>query len=439
MIRGDFGDERKIKPFNWHRAFPEVFKHGGFDAVIGNPPYVSIRTTDFNALTKPYFKEHYQLAAGQYDIYALFVERAEKLLQDGGLNGFIMPKRMTTNENFQPLRKFYLSKLRIESYVDAGTPFEQASVETNIIVTSKSKNTRIKVYRFDKANELQFIQKINIKTADSMPFLIFPFLLRKETLQIIKKIQECRYAELGDFCTITRGFECGFNHPLISKKKSKYKMIRGENIKRYLIIESDDYVQPDFEGNPQVFKTKDIFLKTPKLVTKFVSNNIEFAIDTFGYCNTNVVYNVHVNSKIDLCFLLGILNSSVVSFWFKNIYVNDDTLFPHIQKNQLASIPIPPLDLSSKTGKKTYDDIVRSVEQLLQSYAAKKGVIFSERKLIEDKIAHYENKINEAVYQLYALTAEEIDVVEGRAKVRDEVFSVPSRRDNGRCRKYRSK
>ncbi|MDR3233886.1 MAG: N-6 DNA methylase, partial [Planctomycetaceae bacterium] len=400
---GDFGDERTIKPFHWQRAFPKVFEQGGFDAVIGNPPYVSIRTTDFNVLTKPYFKEHYQLATGQYDIYALFVERAEKLLQDGGLNGFIMPKRMTTNENFQPLRKFYLSKLRIESYVDAGTPFKQASVEANIIIASKSKNTRIKVCRFDKANELQFIQKINIKTADSMPFSIFPFLLRKETLQIIKKIQECRYAELGDFCTITRGFECGFNHPLISKKKSKYKMIRGENIKRYLITEGGYYVQPDFDGDPQVFKTKDIFLKTPKLVTKFVSNKIEFAVDTFGYYNTNVVYNVHINDKIDLHFLLGILNSPAVNFWFKNIYVNDDTLFPHIQKNQLASIPIPLLDLSDKTGKKTYGDIVRSVEQLLQSYAAKEGVILSERKRIEDKIAHYENKINEIVYQLYGL------------------------------------
>jgi hypothetical protein len=107
----------------------------------------------------------------------------------------------------------------------------------------------------------------------------------------------------------------------------------------------------------------------------------------------------------------------VVNFWFKNIYVNDDTLFPHIQKNQLASIPIPPLDLSNETDKKAHDDIVRSVEQLLQSYTAKEGVIFSERKRIEDKIAHYEKKINETVYQLYALTPEEIAIIENDEKI----------------------
>ena len=102
------------------------------------------------------------------------------------------------------------------------------------------------------------------------------------------------------------------------------------------------------------------------MLTKFVSNNIEFALDEVGYCNTNVVYNVHIKDNTNIKYLLGLLNSKVVNFWFKNIYVNDDTLFPHIQKNQLASIPIPIIDLTKKSDKEIHDKLVNLVDNMIE-------------------------------------------------------------------------
>jgi len=180
-----------------------------------------------------------------------------------------------------------------------------------------------------------------------------------------------------------------------------------------MIADTDYYVRPDFRNNPKVFKQREIFLTIPKLVTKFVSNTIEFAMDTVGYCNTNVVYNVHVDEGVNLYFLLGVLNSKAVNFWFKIVYVNDDTLFPHIQKNQLESIPIPQIDLTDKLQKKVFDEIVLRAGNLLELYQEKENAMFgSAVKSTEQKIAYCEDRINALVYQLYGLTDEEIKTVE---------------------------
>ena len=406
----DFGEERRIKPFSWQKNFPAVFKQGGFDCVIGNPPYVSIRTTDFNTAIKPYFKSRYKLAVGQYDLYALFIERAETILVEGGRCGFIMPKRMATNENFRQLRRFYRSRLLLETYVDSGMPFAGASVETNMLIAIKESGQDsqiIGVFKLDREGEPRLWHLVSANVIDTMPFEIFPFLIPPQCFYIIQKIQSLDTVPLGNLCTIIRGFECGFNNPKIGKWKTAYPIIRGEHVRRYHIEPTDYYVKPDFKNEPGIFKTKCVFLTVPKLITKFVSNNIQFALDTIGYCNTNVLYNVHVLKGTNIHYLLGLLNSKLLTFWFQYVYGNDDKLFPHIQKNQLESIPIPSADT------KIQSEIVKHVDRLLQLYRdLPLATLSSHREQIQSKIDYSEDRINALVYELYGLTEEEIKVIE---------------------------
>ena len=410
-------DDTVIRPLSWKKTFPQVFREGGFDVVIGNPPYVSIRTTDFNSAIKPYFKSHYKLAVGQYDLYALFVERAEKILAENGKCGFIMPKRMATNETFQQLRQFYRSQLLLESYVDSGMPFAGASVETNMLIATKRTeldSQEINVYKLDREGIPQFWHSVSADIIGDMPFEIFPFLIPPQCLSIIQKIQSLNTVPLGNLCTIIRGFECGFNDPRIGKRKTAYPIIRGEHVRRYRIEPTNYYVRPDFKKEPRIFKTKDIFLTVPKLITKFVSNNLQFALDTVGYCNTNVLYNVHVHKDTDIHFLLGLLNSRLVNFWFKYMYGNDDKLFPHIQKNQLESIPILPIG-STKEKNELCDAITSQAKNLLRFYREKSEMFMSSRvHQIERKIDYCEDKIDDAVYRLYGLTDEEIALIENQ-------------------------
>ncbi|MGB2847626.1 MAG: DNA methyltransferase, partial [Saprospiraceae bacterium] len=92
----DFGEEKKIKPFSWERGFPEVFKEqGGFDVVIGNPPYLRMQgLQETQSFAIDYYKQYYQSAeSGNFDIYVLFDERGLKILNKKGILGFIQPHK----------------------------------------------------------------------------------------------------------------------------------------------------------------------------------------------------------------------------------------------------------------------------------------------------------------------------------------------------------
>ena len=105
--------------------------------------------------------------------------------------------------------------------------------------------------------------------------------------------------------------------------------------------------------------------------------------------------------------------SKVVNFWFKNIYVNDDTLFPHIQKNQLASIPIPKLDFSKKEDKKKHDRLVKLVDSII---AINKKLVGESnpntKEILERQVRALDGEIDKLVYGLYGLSDNEIRIIE---------------------------
>jgi len=96
----------RINPFDWEKEFPEIMKRGGFDAVIGNPPYIRIQTMKEWAPSEvEIYKEHYTSASkGNYDIYVVFVERGLSLLNKSGRLGFILPHKFFNAQYGQPLR-----------------------------------------------------------------------------------------------------------------------------------------------------------------------------------------------------------------------------------------------------------------------------------------------------------------------------------------------
>lgn len=339
---------------------------------------------------KQIYRQNYELALGQYDLYVLFIEQGYHLLLESGTLSYIVPTRLLSNENFMSARLFLKDKLYINRYVNAQAPFETASVEANIMVCSKSiKSEKVASYKYNnETKQFELLALADRDIVQSMPFSIFPLVYTNEILNLFSKIQEAETKPLGDYIDITRGLECGYKDSCISSIPTPYPLIKAEQIRRYFIKgESGLYCSPDF-SNPSKFKTKSVFESKPKLLTKFCSNEIQFALDNVGYYNTNSVYNCAVSNIETAYLLLGILNSPIISFWFNIAYMNIDGLFPHIQKNQLESIPIPIL------GKHLCEQII---------------------SLVKDYISYNNNdnvrRINNIIYDFFQITESELSII----------------------------
>ncbi|HEX7859922.1 MAG TPA: N-6 DNA methylase [Verrucomicrobiae bacterium] len=125
------------KAFHWQSAFPEVFAQGGFDVVIGNPPYVR---QEFLTPYKPWLEQHYETFHGKADLYVYFYELGTRLLKPGGLLSFIVTNKWMKASYGEPLRRFFGEKAWIKSVVDFGHAkqiFEEADVFPSIIVVEK--------------------------------------------------------------------------------------------------------------------------------------------------------------------------------------------------------------------------------------------------------------------------------------------------------------
>lgn len=134
----NLGLERTIKPFSWKKSFPEVFRQGGFDVVIGNPPYVEFKQLDEKI--KKALEPYYESARGKYDLFIPFIERAIKLTKPEGLTSFILPSMFTKRDYGQAIRKYITTNSKIEQLVYFGDfqVFDQVTIFPFIFVFSKS-------------------------------------------------------------------------------------------------------------------------------------------------------------------------------------------------------------------------------------------------------------------------------------------------------------
>lgn len=156
--RLDLDDEerRRINAFDWQTEFPEVSKAGGFDAVIGNPPYVRIQTMkEWAPLEVEFYRERYVAAGkGNYDIYVVFVERGLQLLNPKGRLGFILPHKFFNAHYGEPLRGLIAQGRHLSHVVHFGHQqvFDGATTYTCLMFLDAAP---VKSCRFDAVHHLE--------------------------------------------------------------------------------------------------------------------------------------------------------------------------------------------------------------------------------------------------------------------------------------------
>ncbi len=246
--------------FVWEEEFAEVFAQGGFDVVIGNPPYV--RQELLNAEDKAYFKEHYKTYHGTADLYVFFVERAYSLLRDNGLFSYIFPNKWMRANYGKALREWLKDK-KVEEIIDFGdlNVFEDAT--TYPIVMKMSKSSEVGIFKSLELNTLEFadlemyVEKHHALTdqtrLDVKGWTLSDVLVQK----LMEKITNAG-TPLGEYVNgaIYRGVLTGLNEAFVINEETKERLINedaksvevikpflaGRDIKRYETPHADNYL-----------------------------------------------------------------------------------------------------------------------------------------------------------------------------------------------------
>ena len=376
--------------FLWHTWFKEIFDNGGFDIVIGNPPYINVKNGIQDAIKQTY-KENYKTAVGQFDLFTLFIEKGLALSNNGILT-LIVPKPIINNENYIIARQLLLNK-GLTNVITGSNIFENAGVESCIVIAKES--TGYLVSEVDNNRTIINKYLIPVRVSLRLPFSMISTELNSEKLSIIEKIQNNKHVLLGKLVDVTRGIEGGKTDGCITLTPNKYKLIRGQDCVKYSIIPANLYCVYDY-GNVTKFKPLDLYFNT-KLLIRRVANELISTVDYDNYLCLNTIYCGRIlDGNYKYTFVSAILNSSLMNYWFRNIFVLTDKLFPYIRKSQLDYIPI----------------VVASIEQQQTIADLVDKILVIKKANPQADTSTLEYEIDQQVYALYNITPEEIAIIE---------------------------
>jgi len=150
------------KAFKWEEEFKQIMDGGGFDVIIGNPPYFNIQTIE-DRLQKEYFKKEYKSHRGKADVLYFFIERANDLLNAGGYLGFIVANYFLRSHYADKLRDFILKYYEVVKIIDFGSAkiFGDANVDTCILILRKLKHQKRKFLYGILINDNQINEFLN--------------------------------------------------------------------------------------------------------------------------------------------------------------------------------------------------------------------------------------------------------------------------------------
>jgi hypothetical protein len=184
-----------------------------------------------------------------------------------------------------------------------------------------------------------------------MPFHIIPVNSEASSVTLATKIAAGEVIPLGDLAEITRGAECGMNHPAISRLKTQgaLPLIDHLDLNRHQVAHGGWFVDPS-KIKSGILKTPALYETVPKLLIRFLSAGIVAARDDVGYASTNLVY--HVACGEESGFLCAILCSRLLNFWYRTAFQNEEVKFPHVQKSHLIRLPIRRIEVTTPEKKR---------------------------------------------------------------------------------------
>lgn len=386
-----------IESFNWSSEFPPVVASGGFDIVIGNPPYGAELTKD----AQPYLLEKYKV--GITDTAALFMIQARRLLKTGGFTGFIIPKSFTYASNWQQTRKELLGDISL--LVDCSKVWRTVKLEMTIFISRKNSATKEFTSCIRKGEEIIEIGKIKKSLCDRFNFILNG-VNDKDIRTGVKLFNSPK--RFNDYFANKRGAMLQQH----VTAKGRYYVIGGKQVQRYFIINN-----PLKRVKKAAVVNKNSFINKEAILVQNIVAHIQHPVPRIQITATMVdtasangcvirdtVNQLTNQSSLSSKYLLGVLNSKPISWYTYRFVFANAIRTMHFDSITTAKIPFPNIDLNNTTHKALYEQIIKAVEQLL---VIKKGNPVSANELQNRKINSLQQIIDSAICELFGLNATE--------------------------------
>ena len=474
IMDGMLFDTRELKqlnPMNFQSTFPEVFRKDGFDAIVGNPPWGA----NFNETELEYLRnKNSEIIVRMIDSFMYFVYQGFDKLKKNGLFGMIIPDVILYQIDNQKLREFILDESLIKIILNTGDVFDKVIRPTAIIISEKEDlksfpKSEIQIADFSnikkeaKTNLIPSFtdyEKIPQKEVWEISGSLF-VTSKPEKYLLLKKLSKNNTKPLIDFVDndgIQRGVspdlkkaflideETIVSHNL-EKEKIRKVLTGGKQVKRYFInypdlnliytSNSDNFnLLPNicnfisqFKGEitcKEVIQKKhsmfslhrarkeSIFLKKEKILGVITEDEIIVSMDSAQTFATDGLYVFGVQNEINSKYLLAILNSKLFVFVYRLLASETGRTLAQVKPTILNQLPIRTIDFSKPKEKAAHDKMVELVEKMLEAKKSLANAQTDKDKTFFDRFcASLDRQIDDLVYDLYDLTAEEKKIIEG--------------------------
>ncbi|MBU2444623.1 MAG: N-6 DNA methylase [Bacteroidetes bacterium] len=406
-------DELKLKPMNFEDVFPEIMSNGGFDAIVGNPPYIPIES--FSENEKKYYQNKFPEFKRKYDSSVVFISKALSLLNEQGLLSYISSQTWETGENYSEFRKkVFLNYGCFELINLPYNIFKDAYVDTGIFIFSKAKQKSYRFYSYSKKKKIDAIQNLQFELIDCSYIKEpdYKLVFSKNVNQVLRKFSASDFISLGEITISTQGLSASKFKETTNLNDKWTLPFYNASVKRYSFsIDSSYYVNlKNMKSLFQFYEEKD------KILIRRIINRQD-RLDAV-YFNKAGVFKKDLNpfilnnAEFDIRYIIALINSRLFSW----IYLNSSSIATKddFRQTTLAELRKLPIRKISEKQKNIHDKLVHLVNQVLESkkqLAAAKTE--SEKEYLEKKCNSIDRQIDQLVYELYGLTEEEIKIVEG--------------------------
>ena len=415
---------QKINPFDYEVAFPMIMRGGGFDAIVGNPPYRLVQPNDTEATILNYYRDNYTRAEFKLDLFHLFVQKAIRSIKPKGLLGYIIPSSLLNNVYVENLRKWVMEKCLIKQIaLTKEKVFADADVYTAVFLfeNSTDKKSIAKNYietatdlERVKENESPTYSKVLQTRFNNIEGTVWNILISESNAPLLQKINS-ETDTLGSITTINRGLITGDKTKFFSDRKLTDKhvpILAGGDVFRYYSNPTSQFVLFERTKAAGGCWDREVHFAPHKILIRQIGFEPTATLITEPIAVTGNIFTIRGKSLDDEKYILAIINSKLVKYFWKIMFTDFKNSFPQVTIFSLNSIPI-----KSRCDTSTKKKIVSFVDQLLKSKLHLLTVQTDRDKaILENRCAMLEHQLDSLVYDAYGLDKEEIKMVEGSGK-----------------------